>query len=969
MICRPIFRLAGPSLALCLFLAPIGCADSTPPADGVGEADTLSRSPATASETPAEKPPSPAPLTLASPRAVYPLAGGQEIHIPLNLAPGDVARGEAVQNGLDVELEVLNAAGESLLWVDTPVGASGRELFVVVSPAGGPHRLRLKAFGKENRRGRVEVRLTSLGPATAQDRIAFTAARATAEAEGLRVRLGRERDLVPEALAAFGRAADHWRRAGQPSFEARMWMEIGGIHWRYGRDLEASEPYLRRAAEDLAPEDRSYIARLHHYWGEVAYADERPSAAREHYRVAVDHWPAAQSTSLAGSLNNLGYTERLMGFPQRALERYGQALELWRQSGRQFQEARTLHNLGKIHAWLGDHVEARRGMNLALEIWRRLDNPEEAAVTLASLGQIDAIEGNFDSARELLDRALADHRKAKNARGEAHLMGDLGELERRAGDADRAVELLQKALPLLAESGADRERGRAHVNLAELYLSRGDLERAESQLKRAESLFDALGIPLFQASCRQVAARLALARGRLDAAAAAAAEAVVKVETLRSRPADWLHRAGFLSMIFGVFETAVDVEVARARARPGQGFELRALAWAERSRARAFLDRLAVREDGKTMARGRPLDRQELLATSSDRTLIFYFLGRQASYLWRLSAAGMELYTLPPRREIDRQARAFYELLSQRPRVELRTRQRMTRERLSRLLLPEGVLDEIQDERLWILPDGPLSYLPFAALSYGNDLLVDRFETVYAPSLSSLAGFDRNRREPRPSADLRLGDLVVADPVYGRDPRCAEAPPLPSSAFRRLPGTAREVAEIVPFLGAEPRVLRGFEAHRDALLAEPLSEYRRLHFAVHGELEAGATSIPRLVLAQRDSRCRPRPSFIDVDDIAGWTLHSELVVLSACGTGLGRDLLGEGLVGMTHAFLQAGSARVAVSLWEVDDQGSARLMEAFYRRLQDLPPAAALRAAQLELRSRPGFQAPFHWAPFVLHGV
>ncbi|MFP5287202.1 MAG: CHAT domain-containing protein, partial [Thermoanaerobaculia bacterium] len=124
------------------------------------------------------------------------------------------------------------------------------------------------------------------------------------------------------------------------------------------------------------------------------------------------------------------------------------------------------------------------------------------------------------------------------------------------------------------------------------------------------------------------------------------------------------------------------------------------------------------------------------------------------------------------------------------------------------------------------------------------------------------------------------------------------------------------------------------------------------------------------VLSQVDAQGRRRDGFLSAPDVAGLDLQAEMVVLSACRTGLGRELRGEGLVGLTHAFFRAGARRVAVSHWNVQDRATAELMARFYRGLlaEGLPPAAALRAAQLSVRAEPKWSSPWFWAGFSLHG-
>ena len=157
---------------------------------------------------------------------------------------------------------------------------------------------------------------------------------------------------------------------------------------------------------------------------------------------------------------------------------------------------------------------------------------------------------------------------------------------------------------------------------------------------------------------------------------------------------------------------------------------------------------------------------------------------------------------------------------------------------------------------------------------------------------------------------------------------------------------------------------------RDLVLSGALSRYRILHFATHGLLHPVLPERSGLVLSTVDEKGRPRDGFLSAPDVASLHLPADLVVLSACRTGLGREIRGEGLVGLTQAFFRAGARGVIVSSWNVRDRATADLMTRFYTHhlVERQPPGAALRQAQLALRAHPKTAAPAFWAGFTLHG-
>jgi CHAT domain-containing protein len=149
-----------------------------------------------------------------------------------------------------------------------------------------------------------------------------------------------------------------------------------------------------------------------------------------------------------------------------------------------------------------------------------------------------------------------------------------------------------------------------------------------------------------------------------------------------------------------------------------------------------------------------------------------------------------------------------------------------------------------------------------------------------------------------------------------------------------------------------------------------LNQYRILHFATHGLLNGERPELSGLVLSMVDGKGEVRDGFLGLHEIYNLRLNADLVVLSGCQTALGKDIRGEGLIGLTRGFMYAGTSRVIASLWGVDDRATAELMKRVYRGIlgKQMSPAAALRPAQTELQAERGWQAPYYWAAFTLEG-
>jgi CHAT domain-containing protein len=405
----------------------------------------------------------------------------------------------------------------------------------------------------------------------------------------------------------------------------------------------------------------------------------------------------------------------------------------------------------------------------------------------------------------------------------------------------------------------------------------------------------------------------------------------------------------------------------------------------------------------------------------SETLLLEYSLGDKRSYLWAVTQDSITSYELPKRTEIEKVARRFYELLiTPNQRSEASNKNRGLRVMragaqskelseaaaiLSQILL-EPVASRLETKRLLIVPDGALQYVPFAALlnptthKQGYQPLILTNEIVNLPSASTLSVLRHETTGRKPAAKCIA---VLADPVFSSDDerigtfKSAKNLDHPSSSLDNQRGLLLKVKEAASELGIAnvglniPRLLGtrqeaerilalapvgmskqalDFDASRTLVMSGELGQYRLVHFATHGFLNNEHLELSGIVLSLFDRQGKEQNGFLLAHEVYNLKLSADLVVLSACETGLGKELKGEGLIGLTRAFMYAGAPRVVVSLWSVNDKATAKLMEQFYRGMlvQGLRPAAALRAAQIEMWKQKQWQSPYYWAAFVLQG-
>jgi CHAT domain-containing protein len=374
---------------------------------------------------------------------------------------------------------------------------------------------------------------------------------------------------------------------------------------------------------------------------------------------------------------------------------------------------------------------------------------------------------------------------------------------------------------------------------------------------------------------------------------------------------------------------------------------------------------------------------QQLL--DDDTLLLEYFLGEERSYLWLVSRTSITgVASLPKRSEIEKTALAFYKSLTQlSPRP-------TSGKALSQMLLGP-VADRLGTKRLLIVGDGLLQYLPFAALPspsgrVATPYLIEEHELVYLPSASVLRVLRTQTGDRKPAP---LSVAVLADPVFGPDDgrlntnkqtsqpdkvaeQASSFPNLRDKIWVPLPATEKEADDIVKAIPppARKEIFSGFNASRATVMKLQDEGYRIVHFATHGDLNTEHPELSSIVLSLLDSRGEPQDGFLRLHDIYNLKLPADLIVLSACTTGLGRIIKGEGLIGLTRGFMHAGAPRVVASLWRIEDLGTSELMKRFYQHLAKdrMSPPLALRQAQVDMLRSRRWRSPYFWAGFVIQG-
>jgi CHAT domain-containing protein/tetratricopeptide (TPR) repeat protein len=766
-------------------------------------------------------------------------------------------------------------------------------------------------------------------------------------------------------------------------------------------DLDKAEQYHRQALEireRLLP-DSVEVANSLSDLGDLALERGDWSKAEQYQQKALKLWEKIVPGSLyvAQGYSALGNIAQRQGDLARAEEHQRRALNIWEKlvpGTTSF--ASGLSNLGDVIRERGDPVKAEEYQRQALAIEQKQasGSPFEAAI-LVQLGHSIQDRGDLANAEDCYRQALTIREKfAPGSAIHAETLAALAKNMRRQNRAPESAEFYEQALNALESQtarlgGGDEIRSGFRANHASYYTDYLDLlvtqhkpEIAFHVLERfrARSLLETL-------SSARVDIRTgvdsALVERERSLQQSLAAKSDRRLRMLSEKHSEQ-QIAAITGEIAGLLSQYNDVEEQLRANSPGYA----ALTQPHPLNARQVQEQL--------------LD--------ADTLLLEYSLGEERSYVFKVDEGSVVAYALPKRDEIERAARRVYDLLTVRNHMvkgetEMQKQARMNKAEaefskaageLSHMALGP-LAGQLGEKRLLIVSDGALQYIPFAVLpsprisaspEISEPLLV-KHEIVNLPSASVLAVLRREEKERK--APLKEV-IALADPVFDKQDRRVvtrgasntrdEQAPLDHLTrsledvggelrLHRLPFTRLE-ADAIMAVTPHGKGMEAvdFRASRAAVISPQLAQYRIVHFATHGLLDSKHPELSGLVMSLVDEKGHSQNGFLELQDIYNLSLPVELVVLSACETGLGKEISGEGLIGLTRGFMYAGASRVVASLWSVSDIATAKLMAQFYKGMERgrLSPAAALRTAQINLWRQQRWSSPYYWAAFQIQG-
>ncbi len=981
------------------------------------------------------------------------LRGGESHAYRVHLKRGDFLHIVAVQKGVDVAVTFFDPKQRPRIYVDSPNGPKGPEVLFAVADVSGDYRVLITALkqgesgryslrmdppraasrddriqaaaaerfavGEEMRNLRSQrgkraailayedvLRLLSGAPDTGQQSVALHRLgwmhwdlgegekALSCYEQALRFRIDPVEKLVllnrlatayeakgetDRALAINRSVVDLAHQIHESVVEAGARENIGLIQQRRGEIQAALESYQRALAllQDQGPhqEQVAYRASLADLYLDLG----RPRRVLDLCLQVLDNRSGTGDLQgEAACLEASGSAYAHLGLTGLAVRILGESLDVARQSGSDKFQVKALNALAAVYLESDQPGPALDFLREAREITVRDGDILGEANTLANLARAEDLQGHGELAVELFTKAEEVYRRFGDRMAVAKILNGRALAARSSGHFPEARRDAEESLKLIEALRREPERAELRASLLdarrsvyELYVDllarlheqepgAGYDARAfeASEGTRARTFFEELSD-----------VRPALADKDLDALRLRKDEVERKLQAKSlERDRLWWSPKAVRPRIAELDEEIRDL-IARYESlsySSGKGAE------AQAQKASSGLPSLS--------------EVQSLLDTGT--SILVYSLGQARSFLWWIDRDAITLKELPSRDKIEPLARSAYEAMADGSKRARRAELDAALGKLSQVLLAP-VAGRLRHQKLVVVADGVLQYVPFAALPNPRtgEPLVTKHALVSLPSAAcGVLLHNRGQRRQPPARWV----AVLADPVFSsKDERVRSklfGNRVTSAAledlrgvilrpglgdFKRLPFTSQEADSILRLVPAgQGFEALGFAASRQMATSPELAQYRYLHFATHGWIDSRHPELSGLVFSLVDSRGRLRDGILHSYQLAGLRLPVELVTLSACKTALGSKVAGEALSGLTRGFMEAGAQRVLVSLWNVNDRATSILMASFYRGLlkEGKSPAEALRAAQVEMLSDPDRRSPFYWAGFVLQG-
>lgn len=714
------------------------------------------------------------------------------------------------------------------------------------------------------------------------------------------------------------------------------------------------------------------------------------------YKQAIDYltksltiaYQIGDHNSEGNALNNLGSAYYLLGNYKKAVEYYTQSLTIARQIGDRDGEGTALNNLGNTDNSLGEYKQAIDYFTQSLIIKRQINERNGERKALIGLGNTYNSLRNYKKAIDYYTQSLTISHQIGDRNAEENALNNLGSADNSLGEYKKAIDDYRQSLAIARQIGDRNGEGTSLNNLGNVYKSTGKYKKAISYYLQSLSIAYQIGDRYVEGTTLNNLGAVLLSSGNAQQAEVNLEKAIQIWESLRADLRD------LDALKISLFDTQANTYSLLQEALVKQHLTSQALEVAERGRTRALVELLIQRQ--KLSASPTPPNLQLIknIARQENATLVEYSIVWNNLYIWVIKPTGdITFHTINLQKtNLDNLAKntlaaaAVYaqgnsrasDLISKpvkntglvisQPSNNSSGLNRITKLKKSSCtannclrkmynLLIQPIADELPqnpDSQIIFIPHESLFLVPFAALQDKNQrFLIEQHTISIAPSIQALE-ITHVQYLKLEKAHTFNSALVVGNPTM---PEIGDPP----TKLASLPESEIEAKSIAKLLNTQPLI--GKQATKSAI-EQKIARARIIHLATHSLLynldSSGIPGILALAPSGSDN------GLLSANEVANLHLKANLVVLSACTTGRGR-ITGDGIIGLSRAFMTAGAPSIVVSLWNVNDVSTADLMTEFYQQLKrGHNKAVALRQAMLKTMKK--YPNPSDWAAFVLVG-
>jgi len=831
-----------------------------------------------------------------------------------------------------------------------------------------------------------------------------------------------------EILDSYQRSLKLYREIEDRKAEATILNNIGGIYERYGEVYKGIDYYKSALVVARQLKDSSLIisilSNLGIVYSSIKDYEKSILLLEESLSFTMD------DKTKSVILSNLASTYSNLGESAASLAYYEEALALLKNIKDEQAEAIIINNVAVNQLNTGNTEKAKENLSIALGKFKNTKNKRGQATVLTKLADIELKLGNQLEAKSLTEEALKIRTEILDYVGEIYTRNLLGIIEKLLNNKENAVNHFNKALLLSGQIFNQDGKLITLYNLATLHIEQGKpfeaLPLLEESIREIETTRAAFTNNNLQSSyfatnqkCYELYANTLMklhnlkpkesydikafnvteqmrARSLLELVANTA-----KIEELLPIDSDNFKKNEELEKQISYLATQI-IKLKTLNDKQESIAQLEEKFVKLKSKQETIKIEIKSRLEQKTENLFRPLSLKEIQekVLDDETVLLQYFLTEDASYVWVVSKNNIAVFPLPPRKEIENIVDELYKKLTERNNDELESSEEMVYRikkaddeyikiniELSTILI-DPIKRQLQNKkRLLISPEGKLCLVPFNTLLIQNTKaksLLEDYEIVNISSASLIALIREKKQENAPN---RI--LVLADPAFSANdnrisknlnnnviatqktprPRVARLRGKRDIAFARLIATQKEAFGISKAFPKKVDKFTGVDASKQRLELINFMEYYILHFATHSLLDLSQPELSSIVLSLVDKTGQECEGFLTVSDILNLKFSAELVTLSSCQTGLGKEKKGEGVIGLTRAFFYSGAKRVVSTLWSVNDEATADLMVKFYNNIATgLSASSALRKAQLDTLRTQKYKSPYYWGAFQIQG-